>query len=46
MTEDNHERAPEEQAVIDTVAERKGRKYAEEHAQLILLDARRIGLIE
>lgn len=39
-------RSPEKQAVIDTVAKRKGREYAEEHAALILLDARRVGLID
>lgn len=40
------DRTPEEPDAIDTVAERKGQEYAEEHAPLILLDARRIGLID
>ncbi|WP_276249180.1 hypothetical protein [Haladaptatus sp. YSMS36] len=41
MSEDD--RTPEEQAIIDEVAERKGRDYAEEYAELVLIQARRIG---
>lgn len=44
MTEDE-QRTPEEQAIINTVADRKGEEWAEEHAELILVQARRIGLI-
>jgi hypothetical protein len=36
-------RTPDEQAVINLVAERKGADYAEEHAELILLQACRVG---
>lgn len=46
MGDNNTNRTPEEQRMIDTVAEREEREYAEEHSTLILLDARRVGLIE
>lgn len=46
MNESGTDRTPEEQHVIDVVAERKGTEYAERHAKLILLDARRVGIIE
>lgn len=39
------DRAQEEQDIIDTVADRKGREYAEAHATLILLDASRVELL-
>jgi hypothetical protein len=39
------ERTPAEQRVIEKVAERKGREWAEEHATLILAQARRVGEI-
>ncbi|MGQ5515954.1 hypothetical protein [Halococcus saccharolyticus] len=36
-------RTPEEQRVIDWVAEDKSEKWAEEHAELILAQARLVG---
>lgn len=36
-------RAPEEQAIIDGVAELRGEEWAEEHAELILDQARHVG---
>jgi hypothetical protein len=36
-------RTPEEQEIVDLVARRNGRKWAEEHAALILEQARAIG---
>lgn len=43
MGENNSDRPPAEQEIIDMVAERKGHEYAEEHAELILLQAKRVG---
>ncbi|WP_435334759.1 hypothetical protein [Haloarchaeobius sp. TZWWS8] len=45
MTDDKQKRTPEEQQIIDKVAERKGEEYAEDHAKLILLQARRVGAL-
>ena len=45
MNEGKRHRTPEEQQIIDQVAERKGREYAEEHAELILTQARLVGVI-
>jgi len=39
-------RTSKEQTVIDTVAERKGEEWAEKHSELILLQARRVGLLK
>lgn len=39
------ERTPEEQQILDSVAERKGEEWAEEHAELILAQARLVGEI-
>lgn len=39
------DRTPSEQRVIEKVAERKGREWAEGHAALILAQARRVGEI-
>jgi len=36
-------RTPEEQEIVDMVARRNGRKWAEEHVALILDQARAIG---
>jgi len=43
MSEEAADRTPKEQAVIDEVAARKGREWAERHATLILNQARLIG---
>ncbi|WP_336024526.1 hypothetical protein [Halobellus salinisoli] len=43
MTDSN--RTPEEQAVINKVAERKGEEWAEEHAGLIIAQAQLVGEI-
>jgi hypothetical protein len=32
--------------VIDTVAERKGEEWAEKHSELILLQARQVGVLK
>jgi hypothetical protein len=37
------ERTPAEQRVIDKVAEEKGEEWAEEHAGLIIAQAKKIG---
>lgn len=34
---------PDEQAIVDKVAERKGREYAEKHVEGILAQARLVG---
>lgn len=39
------DRTPEEQRVIDQVAEDRGEEFAEENAELILSDAERLNLI-
>lgn len=43
MSEDDPERTPEEQAVIDDIAESRGEEFAEEHDELILDQARLVG---
>lgn len=40
---DEPQRTPEEQAIIDQVAEWRGKEWAERHAELILEQARQIG---
>ena len=45
MNGEKRNRTAEEQQIIDQVAERKGREYAEEHAELILAQARLVGVI-
>lgn len=39
------DRTPEEQRVIDQVAESHGREWAEEHAELIIAQAQLVGEI-
>jgi hypothetical protein len=39
-------RTPEEQAIIDVVAEREGREWADRHAYLILEQARALGELD
>lgn len=41
----DEERTDEEQAVLDKIAERKCEEYAEEYAELILAQARRVGTL-
>lgn len=43
-TEDDS-RSPTEQQLLDTVAERKGEAWVEDHAELILAQARRVGAL-
>lgn len=43
MTTDPANRTPEEQQIVDSVAATKGREWAEEHAELILAQARKVG---
>lgn len=43
MSEDDPERTPEEQAVIDDIAESRGEVFAQEHDELILDQARLVG---
>lgn len=43
MADESTERTPEEQRIIDSVAEGRGEEWAEEHAELILTQARLIG---
>lgn len=43
MTDSN--RTPEEQRVMDLVAESRGREWAEEHAGLIIAQAQLVGEI-
>lgn len=38
-------RTPEEQQIIDVVAERKGLDWAEDHEELILTQARLVGVL-
>jgi len=45
MSEDESERSPEEQEVLDQVAEDRGEEVAEENEELILADAERLNLI-
>jgi len=43
MNMSEEERTPEEQRVIDKVAEEKGEEWAEDHAGLIIAQAKKIG---
>lgn len=43
MREADPERTPEEQAIIDEIAESRGEEFAEEHDELILHQARLVG---
>lgn len=43
MSGDDPERTPEEQGVIDLIAESRGEEFAEEYDELILAQARLIG---
>lgn len=43
MSEDDPERTPEEQAVIDEIADSRGEEFVEEHDELILDQARLVG---
>lgn len=43
MSSDESERTPEEQEIIDQVAKTRGEEWAEEHAELILAQARLVG---
>lgn len=45
MSEDETARSPEEQAILEQVAEDRGEKFVEENEELILADADRMGLI-
>jgi hypothetical protein len=45
MSEDDPERTPEEQRVLDEVAEDRGEAFAKENTEAILADARRMNLI-
>lgn len=45
MADSDEERTAAEQQVIDVVAEQKGQEWAEAHAELILLQARRVGAL-
>jgi hypothetical protein len=40
---DRGERTPEAQAILDSVAETRGSEWAEEHAGLVLTQARLVG---
>ncbi|KAB1198347.1 MULTISPECIES: hypothetical protein [Haloferax] len=46
MGENDSEWTPAEQEIIDIVAERKGREYAEEHAELALKQAELVGVLK
>lgn len=43
MADEDADRTPEEQRVIDSIADVRGEDWAEEHAELILTQARLIG---
>lgn len=45
MTEDERARSPEEQEVLDQVAEDRGEEFVEENEELILADAERLNLL-
>ena len=45
MSEDETARSPEEQEVLDQVAEERGEEFVEENVELILADAERLNLI-
>lgn len=43
MSEEEPDRMPEEQEVIDQITESRGEEFADEHEELILAQARLIG---
>ena len=48
MTESNEEmpeRSPEEKQILETVKERKGEEWVAEYEELILLQAKRVGVL-
>ena len=45
MSEDETARSPEEQEVLDQVAEDRGEEFVEEKVELILADAERLNLL-
>ena len=45
MSEDETARSPEEQEVLDQVAEDRGEEFVEENEELILADAERLNLL-
>ena len=45
MCEDETARSPEEQEILDQVAEERGKEFAEENEELILADAERLNLL-
>jgi len=45
MSEDETARSPEEQEVLDQVAENRGGEFVEENEELILSDAERLNLL-
>ena len=45
MSEDETARSPEEQDILDQVAEDRGEEFVEENEELILADAERLNLL-
>ena len=45
MSDDAQDRPPEEQQIIDEIAETHGREWAEEHEELILKQAQYVGAV-
>lgn len=45
MSENKPDRTPEEQRLLDQVAEERGEEFVEEHAEKIIADAERLNLI-
>lgn len=45
MSEDETARSPEEQKILDQVAEERGEEFVEENEELILANAKRLNLI-
>jgi len=48
MTEtngDKQNRTPKEKQILEVVKERKGEDWVAEHEELILMDARRVGVL-
>lgn len=45
MSEDEADRIPEEQEILDQVAEDRGKEFAEENEELILADAEELNLL-
>lgn len=43
MTENEGDRTPEEQRVLDGMAEKRGKEFVEENKELILAQARLVG---